>query len=298
MLNWNQYLSLLNWQNQCITLDDFERLELHQSKIKSPRDLRQVIQNPSVKQYMIDQATWWKQAEGDYRLCQKNNIQLADPTQTHFPQILKYYRNSPTLLSYQGTPCWNHLFPLCIVGSRKSCVSVKSWMDHSLGMFVQKKPICIFSGGARGIDQKAHSIAIRVGIPTLCFLPSGILNFYPSSLTKWRSAILKTKGAFISSFHPLEQVKTYYFHHRNSLMVRMSKIVFMMQAEEKSGSMLTAKLANHYGVTLCTLPGPVMNPLFKGNLNLINDGTLMIRDEKDLETLYHVQQCHFQEASP
>ena len=72
-------------------------------------------------------------------------------------------------------------------------------------------------------------------------------------------------------------------------MARMSHLVFILQAEERSGSMLTAQKAASLGITLGTLPGPVMNPLFAGNLKLINEGIFMIRDAKDLEALYQAQ---------
>ncbi len=59
--------------------------------------------------------------------------------------------------------------------------------------------------------------------------------------------------------------------------------------------MLTAQKAAHLGVTLCTLPGPVMNPLFAGNLKLLSEGILMIQDDQDLTALYQAQTLFHQE---
>jgi len=186
-------------------------------------------------------------------------------------------------------PAWLKHFQFCVVGSRKIHPSTCQWMDHFLSIFLSKYPICLLSGGARGVDQKGHALAIRSQTPTICFLPCGLSNIYPASLKEWRRPILQTGGAFLSPFPPEYQIQKSFFRYRNSIMARMSHLVFILQAEERSGSMITAKKAAHLGVTLCTLPGPVMNPLFSGNLKLINEGIFMIRDGQDLETLYQAQ---------
>ena len=282
-------MALLSWQGQKVCLEDFQSLDAVQHQIQSFRDLASCFTHPDTKQYVLENKQWVKKAEHHLQVCQHYGIQLTWPGEKKFPKLLEYYKKVPALLSYKGTPCWNQHFQLCVVGSRKSNPVTLSWMDHFLSSFLKKHNINLLSGGARGIDQKGHSLALRAGVSTLCFLPCGLSTFYPSYLAEWAEPILKTGGAFISPFPPESSVRREFFHHRNSLMVRMSDLVFVLQAEERSGSMMTARLAGNFGVTLCVLPGPVMNPLFKGNLNLINDGVFMIRDDKDLETLYQAQ---------
>ena len=286
-MNWFKYLALLNWQRQIITLDEFKRLNKSYKDIQKFEDLHLVL-NPKTQKFILENKNWWKQALIQEQKCKEKNIHLTWPYNIHYPETLLYYPNAPTLISYKGVPCWKKNFQICSVGSRKSSPITLSWMDHYFLPFIKKHNICLLSGGARGIDQKCHSLAIQAETPTLCFLPCGINHFYPKDLQKWEKYILK-KGAFISIFPPEKDVFISHFHIRNSLMVRMSQITFVLQAAERSGSMLTAKLALNYGVSLCTLPGPLMNPLFKGNLSLLNDGALMIRDEKDLESIYYVQ---------
>ena len=291
-MNWHKYLALINWQGQKISFDDFNKLDSLYNKIQSLDDFHSIVQNPPTQKFLIENPTWWKQAKIHEEICHNQNIQLTWPGDIHFPKLLRYYSNAPTLLSYRGTPCWNNQFQLCLVGSRKISPITQSWMDHHLSSFLMNNNVCLLSGGARGVDQKGHSLAIQSQTPTLCFLPCGLSHFYPPELMKWEKAILNTKGAFISLFPPSAEIQKSFFHVRNSLMVYMSQIVFILQAEERSGSMLTARFSINSGVTLCTLPGPVMNPLFKGNLKLINDGILMIRDEKDLSALYQVQRIY------
>ncbi len=288
-MEWIKYFALLSWQGQKVFIDDFTQLRKQHGEVKSPEDLHPFYNSPSTQRYLLENKDWWKKAEKHIKICERQNIQLTWPGQYDYPSLLYYYKNSPVLLSYKGTPAWLKHFQFCVVGSRKIHPSTCQWMDHFLSIFLKKYPVCLLSGGARGVDQKGHALAIRSQTPTVCFLPCGLSNIYPKNLKEWHKSILQTEGAFLSPFPPDFQVQKSAFHYRNSIMVRMSHLVFILQAEERSGSMLTAQKAAHLGVTLCTLPGPVMNPLFVGNLKLINEGILMIRDNQDLETLYQAQ---------
>ena len=132
-------------------------------------------------------------------------------------------------------------------------------MDFYLPSLIQEKHICVVSGGARGIDQKAHSIAIRSKSPSLCFLPSGLDHFYPESLKSLRKGILDSGGTFISCFPPWAKMYKSYFHIRNSLMSAYSSLVVILQAQIRSGTMLTARKALDYGIPLGVLPGPALS---------------------------------------
>ena len=145
------------------------------------------------------------------------------------------------------------------------------------------------SGGARGVDQKAHALSLSCQIPTLCFLPCGIKYFYPADLKEWFAPVLKGGGGFISVFALSAPMRKSHFHIRNEVLAYMSHLVFIAQASLRSGTMVTARFALNADTTLCTLP---FSPLYmgcKGNLSLINDGSFMIRDHMDMETLY--QSC-------
>ena len=278
----------MSWQQQKVLMDDFHQLN-KEEKIRSLEDLYPFLSTPSTRQYVSENKDWWKKAEKHIKICERQNIQLTWPGQYDYPPLLYYYKNSPILLSYKGHPAWLKNFQFCVVGSRKMHPSTGQWMDHFLSVFLKKHPLCLLSGGARGVDQKGHALAIRSQTPTICFLPCGLSNIYPKNLCEWRKPILHTGGAFLSPFPPEFQIQKSFFHYRNSIMARMSHLVFILQAEERSGSMLTAQKAASLGITLGTLPGPVMNPLFAGNLKLINEGIFMIRDAKDLEALYQAQ---------
>ena len=290
VMNLNKYLALLHWQTPTIQVEDFKKLQ--HSQIEHPKDF--VFINEETKKFVSKNPNWWKEAELIEKSCQKESIKITYWGDHLYPKSLKHYSDSPVIMSYRGTPVWMNHFPISVVGSRKIQPSTSQWMDYHLNSFLKKYRVCILSGGALGVDQKAHSLSLRTQNPTICFLPCGLFHIYPPNLKDWIQPILKNKGAFISTFPPHYTIKKHLFYYRNSVITRMSQIVLVLQAEERSGSMLTAQLASKLGVTLATLPGPVMNKFFKGNLKLLNEGVFIVRDDLDLEVLY---QAHLKSIS-
>ena len=283
-MNWFDYLALLSWQNCKITKKDF--INLQSQEIKSPENLSSIVSVLETKEYLISNKYWWKKAEKDYKYCKKRNYQLLAPYHHSYPKpFLDFFDNVPICLVLGDLAFQNDFIPITFVGSRKADELVLNWMDFYLPSLIKEKQICIVSGGARGIDQKAHKIAIRSQKPTLCFLPSGLDHFYPDSLNRIKTAILNNGGAFISCFPPWADMQKSYFHIRNGFMSAYSSLVVILQAQLRSGTMLTAKKSLDFGVPLAVLPGPTLSVNWTGNLQLIYDGAFLIRDNIDLALL-------------
>ena len=284
MMNWFDYLSLLSWQNCKITKRDF--MNLQSQEIQNPENLTSIVSTIETKEYLTSNKYWWKKAETDYKRCQKRNYQLLAPNHPAYPnQFLDFFDSAPIFLVLGDLSFQTTFSPITFVGSRKADELILNWMDFYLPPLLKEKQICIVSGGARGIDQKAHKIAIRSQQPTLCFLPSGLDHIYPDSLNLIKSAILDNGGAFISSFPPWARMQKSYFHIRNSFMSAYSDLVVILQAQLRSGTMLTAKKSLDFGVPLGVLPGPPLSVNWTGNLQLIYDGAYLIRDNVDLTLL-------------
>lgn len=278
------YLSLLFWHGCSITEQDFFNLE--SQKIQNPENLVDIISSPETRAYLIHNKYWWKKAESDYKHCQSKNYQLLYPGNRAYPkQFCHFFNKVPVFCVLGQLPFEPSYLPITFVGSRVSDELTLNWMDFYLPSLIQDKKICIVSGGARGIDQKAHKIAIRSQSPTLCFLPSGLDNFYPENLLSLKKGILDNGGAFLSCFPPDAKMYKSYFHIRNSFMAAYSSLVVILQAQMRSGTMLTAKKSLEYGVPLAVLPGPVLSVRWTGNLQLIYDGAYLIRDNIDLSCL-------------
>ena len=288
MQSWLEYLSFLSWQNQKLNLKDFKKVFQHQEDIRSLEELITFISHPETKQYLKTRKDWWKEAEKNKTECQSLGIKTTWPFHPDYPQELFKMEQPPLLISWKGHACWKDYFLFSIVGSRKPYQDTLLWMDMYLSAFLkQTRKICIMSGGARGVDQKAHALCLAAKKPTLCFLPCGIKHYYPEDLKNWESHIIDMGGAFVSVFPFSEFMRKPHFHIRNRVLAFLSHLILIAQAQLRSGTMVTAKYALHAGTNIAVLPGSPLYTGYKGNLHLINDGCFMVRDHLDMETLYH-----------
>ena len=283
-MKWSDYLSLLSWQGCKVFSRDFVKLQ--SQEIQSPENLVSIVSSLETKEYLNHNKYWWKKAEADYKYCQSKNYRLLYPGNGEYPEKLaQLFEASPVFLVLGTLPSPKTYLPITFVGSRKADEQVLNWMDFYLPLLIQEKQICVVSGGARGIDQKAHKVAVRSQSPTLCFLPSGLDCFYPESLHVLKKGILDNGGAFISSFPPWAIMRKSYFHIRNSFMSAYSSLNVILQSQLRSGTMLTAQKSMEYGIPLAVLPGPVLSVQWTGNLQLLYDGAYLVRDNIDLSLL-------------
>ncbi len=232
--------------------------------------------------------SWWKMAELEWAYIKKNNIQWAAPGLKNYPSQLLPYDWCPKLITWKGPCLWQKPENnLAIVGSRRPMGAVYEWLDSEFVKFYEANPkLVIVSGGARGVDQKAHAIALRSGRQTMCFLPTGLQNPYPSEINRLEKFYARTNSSIVSLFSPFEEIYKSHFYLRNRLIVGLSKSVLVASAALRSGSMMTAKHAMEMGKDVLALPGFPMSENMDGNLQLIYDGALMVRSADDLKTYW------------
>jgi DNA processing protein len=168
---------------------------------------------------------------------------------------------------------------IAVVGARQVHPWVIEWLDHELLPVLKERPIGIVSGGARGVDQQAHRLAIRAGAPTIVVVPSGLNYKYPSDLRSFQR--FKNVG-FLSEYEPDSLMRKYYFHRRNQLIAALAPLCLVVQASEKSGTMITAQQAIHMGQWVAALPGLPIDSFMSGNNQLLFDGALIVRNKNDL----------------
>ncbi len=202
-----------------------------------------------------------------------------------YPRLWKSLSRSPLLFSYMGRPVWNDRPALAVVGSRTPMRDTLLWMQQEFGAFLRECDVAVISGGARGIDQWAHRLAMDRRRATVCVYPSGLLNPYPPGFEATAERILAEGGALISTFGLEEGMRKDFFHIRNRWIAGLSGATFVAEANRRSGSALSARLAVEEGREVATLPVFPMSAQGLGNLQLLNDGATLIRDAIDLAAL-------------
>lgn len=209
-------------------------------------------------------------------------ISIFDET---YPEELKNCHRPVALIIYKGQLNLSPEFRrVCVVGSRNVSEASIKWLETEYCEWLkqaQVKAITV-SGGARGVDQVAHGVALRLQRPTWCFVPSGIFKLYPANLKKWESYIIESGGAFVSCFHPEHELRNWYFHRRNEVMAALSSHTLIVEAKRRSGTMVTAAKAIEMGRNVLVVPNHPYSD-GRGGLDLLADGAQLVCDAKDLK---------------
>lgn len=199
-----------------------------------------------------------------------------------FPPLLKEITDPPKQLRLWGNmPNPENKF-LAVVGSRKFtgygrevCESIISGLSGS--------PITVISGLALGIDSIAHRAALRAGLQTIAVPGSGLdwEVLHPHSHVGLAEEIVENGGGLISEYDDAMPSGAWAFPRRNRIMAGMCHAVIVIEAEKKSGTLITSRLATEYNREVGAVPGPVTAPTSDGPHMLIRLGAALIRDADD-----------------
>jgi len=172
---------------------------------------------------------------------------------------------------------------LAIVGSRK-CSHYGKSVCESLIHGLAGYDITIVSGLALGIDAIAHRAALEVGLPTLVFPGSGLdwNALYPTTHQQLALDILHAGGALLSEFDHTLSGTYWAFPKRNRLIAGISMMTIIIEAEEKSGTLITARLATDYNKIVGAVPGPINSKTSYGCNWLLKLGAVPITDSLDI----------------
>lgn len=200
-----------------------------------------------------------------------------------FPKALLEIPQPPENLWIIGELPNEDLIYLSVVGSRKFTSYGKEICEKIITK-LKDYPIVIVSGFAIGIDTIAHKKAMEVGLKTIVFPGSGLSTnaMYPKTNVALMSEIVKKGGCLISEFEPDFKATHWSFPMRNRLMAGISKAVLVIEAEEKSGTLITARLAVEYNRDVFAVPGSVFSLNSKGTNRLIRQGAIPITCPEDV----------------
>jgi len=201
----------------------------------------------------------------------------------NFPKALLEIPQPPENLWVMGEMPKEELIYLCVVGSRKFTSYGKEACEKIIAG-LKGYPIVIVSGLAMGIDAIAHKKALSVGLKALVFPGSGLSReaMYPKTNIKLAEEIFNSGGCFLSEFEPDFKATLWSFGRRNRLMAGISKAVLIIEAEERSGTLITARLTTEYNRDLLVVPGSIFSPNSKGVNKLLRQGATPITCSEDV----------------
>jgi len=200
-----------------------------------------------------------------------------------FPKALLEIPQPPQDLWIIGEMPPENLVHLCVVGSRKFTSYGREACEKIISG-LKGYPIVIVSGLAMGIDAIAHKKALSVGLKVLVFPGSGLSSeaMYPKTNARLAEEIIQNGGCLISEFEPDFKATLWGFPMRNRLMAGISKAVLIVEAEERSGTLITARLTTEYNRDLLVVPGSIFSPNSVGVNKLLHQGATPVTCSEDV----------------
>lgn len=197
-----------------------------------------------------------------------------------YPEKLKYITNAPLGIYLRGKVAPSNKRSVAVVGSRRITEYGAMCCEKFSGELAQNG-ICVVSGLAMGTDAVAHNACLKGGGTTFAVLGTGVDNIYPTCNTNLGEKIMEN-GCIISEF-PLEtRAFPANFPIRNRIISGMCDVTIVIEADEKSGTMITANHALEQGRTVMALPGNITSRLSRGTNNLIRLGAAAVTKTEDI----------------
>ena len=216
-----------------------------------------------------------------------NEISAITYYEEEYPKKLKNYDDAPYTLFYKGNILpLNEGYNISIVGSRKYSNYGKD-VTKIICSDLCNNNINIISGMAKGIDTFAHESSLDKEGYNCAVLGSGLDIVYPKENINIFNKIIKY-GCVISEFLPGTPPYAYNFPQRNRIISALSDIIIVVEAGEKSGSLITANLALEQGKDVMAVPGSIFSIESKGTNKLIKDGAFPLTCSKDIFNLMGV----------
>jgi DNA processing protein len=221
-------------------------------------------------------ATW----EAEINWYQKHNIDLITWKDPRYPPLLLQISNPPPLLFVKGDAQLLLQPQIAIVGSRK-CSPSSYDIAYHFAAELAKHSLVITSGLALGIDSAAHRGALSVSGKTIAVLGCGVDYLYPKDQAKLRQEIM-SDGALVSEFprgvHPL----AFHFPRRNRIVSGLCWGTLVVEADLRSGSLITARYAVEQNREVFAIPGSIFNPGSRGCHHLIRQGAKLVESTSEI----------------
>ncbi|MDQ5987978.1 MAG: hypothetical protein CSYNP_03726 [Syntrophus sp. SKADARSKE-3] len=221
----------------------------------------------------------WGFVEEELDRAARHGVDVVTCHDPLFPPSLRYIYDCPAFLYIKGTLMPDDIY-LAVVGSRRAS-SYGKFTTEKLSRELSLKGITIVSGMARGIDTSAHHGALSVRGRTIAVLGSGIDIIYPPENKKLYEAIPES-GALVSEYPMGTPPNGPNFPARNRIISGISMGVLVVEASDKSGSLITARIALEQGREVFAVPGSIDSAGSHGTHKLIRDGATLVEGIDDI----------------
>lgn len=292
--NFQSELETVNSSNSCarlwLALKFVPRLSIPQKlKLVEQYTIRALFETPpprnelaiTDKQYAAITNPDWPNIDRIITYAEDANSEIISYENSDYPKKLHEIYDPPLVLFVKGDRQLLNSKQIAIVGSRNASIYGR---DTALS-FAKNLTACglsITSGLALGVDAFAHKGALESNGATIAVIATGIDIVYPTRHRKLAASIIESGGVIVSEFLPKTPPRAGHFPKRNRLISGLSLGVIVIEAEIKSGSLITARSAIEQNRDVFAIPGNIQNPLAKGCHYLIKQGAKLVDEVADI----------------
>ena len=206
-----------------------------------------------------------------------------------YPERLRNIAAAPALLYLRGALAPADVFAVAVVGTRRATPYGRE-VAHRLATDLAAAGVTVVSGLAKGIDGVAHERAIAAGGRTLAVLGHGLDQIYPPAHTALAARIADGRGALVTEYPPGARIDPANFPARNRIISGLSLGVVIVEADHKSGAMITADFAADQGREVFAVPGSVLSNGSAGCNALLKDGATLVTEAADILAALRLEQ--------
>ncbi len=221
-----------------------------------------------------------KHIERELRFIEKLGMEVITLQSSDYPSLLKAIFDPPPVLYYQGKSLDQFQVPLAVVGTRQP-TNYGKIVTGALCDRLASMGVCIVSGLARGIDTLAHRAALKCGGETIAVMGCGLANMYPPENRNLREKIIQ-QGAVVSEFPVTMRPERNNFPARNRVISGLSYGTLVIEAGEKSGSLITAQFALEQGREVFAVPGNINSSKSRETNRLIKTGAKLVDSPEEI----------------
>lgn len=218
--------------------------------------------------------------EQQLALARENDLEILLPTEPQYPSLLREIHDPPVVLFTRGRVHESDSIAVAIVGTRHASRYGLTQARHLAGSLA-RMGITVVSGMARGIDSAVHRGALEAGGRTIAVLAGGVLNPYPPENAQLADEIAQ-QGCVLSETAPTMGALRGLFPQRNRIISGLSLGTVVVEAPQRSGALITARLAMEQGREVFAVPGPIDSRLSQGPHQLIRDGAKLVATVDDI----------------